>query len=194
MTRADLDPNGGRLVSAWYEVIPRKQRAGKALAGIGVRTQFLALRFSSQVVLLVLFFMSFRMEFWDKISLCSLGCPGIHPVDQSGFELRVPPASVTQVLGIKACATLSGQELLLKCYILSTSGNQTVKQRPVEVILYILYSPVPITYRGKSAQHSTKKVSWTGGVRWKSHRTVTYIHRKKKLGTKVKMLLVYTNL
>lgn len=63
MRTADLDPSGGRLVSACYEVIPRKQRAGEAQAGIGVRTHFLALSFSSQVVLLVLFFLASRMEF-----------------------------------------------------------------------------------------------------------------------------------
>jgi hypothetical protein len=35
-------------------------------------------------------------------SLCSPGCPGTHSVDQAGLELRNPPASASQVLGLKA--------------------------------------------------------------------------------------------
>jgi hypothetical protein len=34
-----------------------------------------------------------------------LGCPGIHSVDQAGLEFRNPPASASQVLGLKVCAT-----------------------------------------------------------------------------------------
>jgi hypothetical protein len=41
----------------------------------------------------------------DRVSLCSPGCPGTHSVDQAGLELRNPPASASQVLGLKACAT-----------------------------------------------------------------------------------------
>ena len=41
----------------------------------------------------------------DKLSLCSPGCPGTHSVDQVGLELRNPPASASQVLGLKVCAT-----------------------------------------------------------------------------------------
>jgi hypothetical protein len=43
--------------------------------------------------------------FRDRVSLCSLGCPGTHSVDQAGLKLRNPPASASQVLGLKACAT-----------------------------------------------------------------------------------------
>jgi hypothetical protein len=35
-------------------------------------------------------------------SLCSPGCPETHSVDQAGLD---PPASASQVLGLKACAT-----------------------------------------------------------------------------------------
>jgi hypothetical protein len=45
------------------------------------------------------------MVFWDRVSMCSPGCPGIHSVDLAGLELRDPPASASQVLGLKACAT-----------------------------------------------------------------------------------------
>ena len=43
--------------------------------------------------------------FWDRVSLYSPGCPGTYSVDQAGLELRNPPASASQVLGLKACAT-----------------------------------------------------------------------------------------
>ena len=39
--------------------------------------------------------------FQDRASLCS---PGTHFVDQAGPEFRNPSASVSQVLGLKACA------------------------------------------------------------------------------------------
>jgi hypothetical protein len=43
--------------------------------------------------------------FQDKISLCSPGCPGTNSVDHAGLEFRNLPASASQVLGLKACAT-----------------------------------------------------------------------------------------
>jgi hypothetical protein len=46
----------------------------------------------------------FVFVFQDRVSLCGPGCPGTHSVDQAGLELRNPPASVSQVLGLKACA------------------------------------------------------------------------------------------
>jgi hypothetical protein len=51
----------------------------------------------------------------DSVSLCSPGCPGTHFVDQAGLELRNPPASASQVLGLKARAT-TAQQLLLFNY------------------------------------------------------------------------------
>ena len=43
--------------------------------------------------------------FRDRISLCSPGCPGTNSVDQAGLKLRNLPASVSQVVGLTACAT-----------------------------------------------------------------------------------------
>jgi hypothetical protein len=54
------------------------------------------------------FFFFFVFAFRDRVSLCSLGCPGIHSVDQAGLELRNLPASASRVLGLKACATMPG--------------------------------------------------------------------------------------
>jgi hypothetical protein len=56
-------------------------------------------------------FFCFVFVFSDKVFLCSPGCPGTHSVDQAGFELRNPPASASQMLGLKACATTAQWEL-----------------------------------------------------------------------------------
>ena len=44
-----------------------------------------------------------------QVSLCIPGCPGTHSVDQAGLELRNLPASTSQVLRLKACATTPGK-------------------------------------------------------------------------------------
>ena len=65
---------------------------------------------SSALNILQCFFFSFFFFFFfwlfrDRVSLYSPGCPGTHSVEQAGLELRNPPASASQVLGSKACAT-----------------------------------------------------------------------------------------
>jgi hypothetical protein len=47
----------------------------------------------------------FLLVFQDRVSLYSPGCPGTHSVDHAGLKLRSPPASVSQVLGLKACVS-----------------------------------------------------------------------------------------
>jgi hypothetical protein len=54
-----------------------------------------------------LFFFSFFL-FQDRVSLYSPGGPGTHSVDQAGLELRNPPASASQVLGLKHVPLLLG--------------------------------------------------------------------------------------
>ncbi|GAB1296273.1 CST complex subunit CTC1 [Apodemus speciosus] len=49
----------------------------------------------------------------QRVSLCSPGCPGTHSVDQAGLELRNPPASASQVLGLQACATSPAYSLYI---------------------------------------------------------------------------------
>ncbi|GAB1289533.1 Developmentally-regulated GTP-binding protein 1 [Apodemus speciosus] len=55
----------------------------------------------------------------DQISIEELdiiykaGCPGTHSVDQTGLELRNPPASASQVLGLRVCVTTTR---LIECY------------------------------------------------------------------------------
>ena len=53
----------------------------------------------------------FLCVFWDRVSLYSPGCPGTHSVGQAGLELRNPPASVSQVLGLQACAITALQQM-----------------------------------------------------------------------------------
>jgi hypothetical protein len=53
------------------------------------------------ICLFIYLFLVFR----DRISLFSPNCPGTHSVDQAGLELRNLPASASQVLALKACAT-----------------------------------------------------------------------------------------
>jgi hypothetical protein len=55
-------------------------------------------------------FFFFFLVFRDRVSLYSPGCPGTHSVDQTGLELRNPPASASWVLGLKACATTPGKK------------------------------------------------------------------------------------
>ena len=59
-------------------------------------------------VFLFFCFFVFFLVLRDRVSLCSPGCPGTHSVDHAGLELRNPPASASQVLGLKACATTPG--------------------------------------------------------------------------------------
>jgi hypothetical protein len=47
-------------------------------------------------------FLFFGFFFRDRVSLYSPGCHGTHFVDQAGLELRNPPTSASQVLGLKA--------------------------------------------------------------------------------------------
>jgi hypothetical protein len=49
-----------------------------------------------------------NLVFRDRVSLYIPGCPGTHSVDQAGLELRNLPASASQVLGLKVCATMPG--------------------------------------------------------------------------------------
>jgi hypothetical protein len=65
-------------------------------------------------VFFLLFNFFYFLVFRDRVSLCSPGCSGTHSVDQAGLELRNPPASASQVLGLKACATMPGSRGILK--------------------------------------------------------------------------------
>lgn len=44
--------------------------------------------------------------FWGRFSLCVSGYPETGSVDQAGHEIRAPPASPSQILGLKRCTTI----------------------------------------------------------------------------------------
>jgi hypothetical protein len=58
--------------------------------------------------------------FPDRVSLYSPGCPGTHFVDQASLELRNPPVSASQVLGLKECATTAWPHLIFLRLLLDT--------------------------------------------------------------------------
>jgi hypothetical protein len=63
-------------------------------------------RKKGRIFLVCLFFVwGIFFFFLVRVSLCSLGCPGTHSVDQADLKLRNLPASASQELGLKACAT-----------------------------------------------------------------------------------------
>jgi hypothetical protein len=64
-------------------------------------------------------FFSFFFFFRDRVSLCSLGCPGTYSVDQAGLELRNLPVSASRVLGLKACATTPGFFFFFSLFLVS---------------------------------------------------------------------------
>jgi hypothetical protein len=64
--------------------------------------------FQHFLIIILLFFFRYR------VSLCSPGCPGTHSVDQADPELRKPPATASQVLGLKACATTARLNIFLR--------------------------------------------------------------------------------
>jgi hypothetical protein len=64
----------------------------------------------------ILIFFFPPLVFWDRVSLYSSGCPGTHFVDQAGLKLRNLPASASQVLGLKACATTPSSGIVYFCW------------------------------------------------------------------------------
>jgi hypothetical protein len=63
-------------------------------------------------------FLFFWLVFRDRVSQCSPGCPGTHSVDQASLKFRNPPASASQVLGLKAFATTPGIYVLFNAVLL----------------------------------------------------------------------------
>jgi hypothetical protein len=76
-------------------------------------------------VFIYVFFLFFIFVFFlDRVSLYSPACPGTHFVDQAGLELRNLPASASQVLGLKACATTPGMTVYLRYTLVNKQKSQ----------------------------------------------------------------------
>ncbi|GAB1290027.1 Acetyl-CoA carboxylase 2 [Apodemus speciosus] len=65
------------------------------------------------------------------VSLYNPGCPGTHSVDQAGLELRNPPASASQVLGLKEYIKMADQ------YVPVPGGPNNNNYANVELIIDI---------------------------------------------------------
>ena len=77
----------------------------------GVDVSFLL----KQQSILFLFFGVFFVLVWFLVFFkTGFLCPGTHSADQAGLKLRNPPASASQVLGLKACATTTQPSLFFK--------------------------------------------------------------------------------
>jgi hypothetical protein len=96
------NPNTWKVKSRWIRkmyCLNQKQMTGKYIFSLFSHTSTINIWYFFLCLFVCLF------VFQDRVSLCSLGCPGTHSVDQAGLELRNLPASASQVLGLKACAT-----------------------------------------------------------------------------------------
>jgi hypothetical protein len=100
------------VMSSWVLVLrcSRHQqivrgRCGVSGLGTGLWSMGVPLSATACTRHALFFFFFFFGLFQDRVSLYSPGCSGTHSVDQTGLELRNPPASASQVLGLKVCAT-----------------------------------------------------------------------------------------
>jgi hypothetical protein len=91
----------------------------------------------SPLLFFIFFFLFFCFLFLrDSVSLYSPGCPGTHFVDRAGLELRNLPASASQVLGLKACATTPGKSPLLN---FSEMPSKTARDMSPEILSPMIY-------------------------------------------------------
>ncbi|GAB1295453.1 Host cell factor 2 [Apodemus speciosus] len=91
----------------------------------------------------------------NRVSLCSPDCPGTHSVDQAGLELRNPPASASQVLGLKACATTAWLLLVLyEVVMVSDTVNSTKPEHTAVRGTSLKSKPDPRAAGSSAALHS----------------------------------------
>jgi hypothetical protein len=100
----------------------------------------------------------FGLVFWDRVSLCCPGCLGIHSVDQAGLELRNLPASASQVLGLKMCATTA--RLKLRHLTISFHGLPPNLQRQREIMGHCPKPEVTSDSRNSRDYGETITPSW----------------------------------
>ena len=79
--------------------------------------------------------------FRDRVSLYSPDCPGTHFVDQAGLELRNPPASASQVLGLKVWATTAQLKFIYLFIYLFIHYNYF----KVEYFIYLYFKCYPLS-------------------------------------------------
>jgi hypothetical protein len=72
----------------------------------------------------------------DRVSLYSHGCLGTHFVDQDDLKLRNLPASASQVLGLKVCATTARLIYLKKKKKKTFSSHCFCHKNQIKIITY----------------------------------------------------------
>jgi hypothetical protein len=83
------------------------------------------------------------LVFQDRVSLYSPGCPGTHFVDQAGLELRNLPASASQMLGSKVCATTPGTQLFLQgSLVVQADLNLAITKDSLKLLILLPLSQV----------------------------------------------------
>ena len=105
--------------------------------------------------------------FRDRISLCSPGCPGTHSVDQAGLELRNPPASASQVLGLKACTATA--RLIIYLSMLGLWWTYEVSMLPSHWCSCIWLSELLLHCLGWCSRSSCPQLSSAGVIRMCLH-------------------------
>jgi hypothetical protein len=86
----------------------------------------------------------FFFGFSNRVSLCSSSYPGTHFVGQAGLELRNRPASASQVLELKVCATMPGYKMTFFIRYFPHLHFQCYPKRPPYSPTHTLpYPPAP---------------------------------------------------
>jgi hypothetical protein len=102
----------------FYVKRDRNSSAGCSLVKINsflsVHTVFHYRKYGPPAYKQTFFSFFFRKGWVGWGSLYTPSCPGTHSIDQAGFELRNPPASTSQVLGLKLCATTAQHKQTFK--------------------------------------------------------------------------------
>jgi hypothetical protein len=128
-------------------------------------------------LVLVLFCFCFQ----DRVSLYSPGCPGTQFVDQAGLKLRNPPASASQMLGLKVCATTAQQCLY--------SYTQSFSFHSIYFIFRVskLRTDISVFYLPLLCCYSICQIwlqSWKALETWKklsTHRRCNDVHRSSQV-------------
>jgi hypothetical protein len=63
----------------------------------------------TEIIVVLVWFCFFETGFLCVAMAIALAVLGTHFVDQAALELRNPPVSASQVLGLKVCATTPGE-------------------------------------------------------------------------------------
>jgi hypothetical protein len=106
----------------------------------------------------------------DRVSLCSPGCPGTHSVDQAGLKHRNPPASASQMLGLKACATTAQLQKSTskvktnKYFYKQTRSNKMFQWVGASGTKRDYLSSIPSTHTVEGEKWFLQKVLWSSNT------------------------------